>query len=60
MAKAKKSAVKKGKYFQIFSLATQAMRIKPVGTGRHGNCLQPHCLGIAGQHPSLPAYEAEV
>ena len=58
-AKAKKSAVKKGKYFEIFSWATHPLNTKPVGSSRLGACLPLHGFGILGWQLSLLGHEAE-
>jgi len=60
MVKAKKAAPKKGKYFQIFSQATQPPKMKPVGAGRLGCYLQAHGHGMVGVQPALSAYAPEV
>ena len=60
MVKAKKAVVKKGKCFQIFSQATQPLKIKPVGAGRLDHYLQAHGLDIVGGPPALSAYAPEV
>ena len=60
MVKAKKAAVKKGKYFQIFSQGTQPLKIKPVGAGRLGHCLQAHGFDMVGKQPALSGHGPEV
>lgn len=60
MVKAKKVAVKKGKYFQIFSQGTHPLKTKPVGAGRLGRYLQAHGYDIVGSPPAESAYVPEV
>ena len=60
MVKPKKPAAKKGKYFDIFSQATQPLKIKPVRTCRLAYYLQIHSFDLLGILLSLSAYGAEV